>query len=222
MYDLAGGEKKQIQDVDVGFGSVALKHPEIFIALKKGAELARTQATHYPNPVFYNKNSDSRYGDLKKELGVCYVATSNEVAIAETFQHGGGGPGTPVLISEVQGMSVHRFRTARKLRLVDVFRVGAFMGYPLRDLVEAKGQGGEGYLLPQTMSAAIMRYSEDIDGLLYTSQVFASASNDSCIVLFERKKPQLVLVSSKPLVELELTNGQTAVEFLTDLKVTVE
>lgn len=219
---MAGGEKKQIQDVDVGFGSVALKHPEIFTAWKKGARLARTQATRYPNPMFYNKNSDSRFGDLKKELGVCYVATSNEVAIAETFQHGSGGPGTPVLISDIQRMSVHQFATARRLRLVDVAKASAFMGYKLRDLVEAQGQGSEGYLLPQTLSAAIMRHGEDIDGLLYTSQVFPSASNDSCIVLFERKKPQLVLVSSGPLVELELTNGQTAVEFLRDLKVTVE
>ncbi|MBW9242058.1 MULTISPECIES: RES family NAD+ phosphorylase [Pseudomonas] len=217
-------EKKQSQDVEQKIQSALLKHPEVIVDFKKGTPFFRVQPTRHKDPVFYNKNSDSRYGDLNKEIGVCYVAANTAVAIAETLQHGGEGPGSPVLMSEIQGMSVHELAADRDLRLVDVARMSAYVGgHKLRHLVEAKGQGSEGYSLTQTVSAACMRHSKEIDGFLYTSTVFPAASNDGCnVVLFEGRKKQLVPVSSKPLTEVELENGQTAIEFLADLDVTVE
>lgn len=218
--------KKQIQDVEAGVPSMFLKHPEVIVEVEEGAPVFRVQTKQHKNPIFYNKreDSDSRYRDSTREIGVAYVATIPEVAIAETLQHGRGGPGTPVLMSEIQEMVVYQMAAARKLRLVDIGMANAFIGgRKLRDLVEAKGQGSDGYVLTQALSSAIMRYSEEIDGLLYNSHVFPAAANDGWnIVLFERKTPQLVPVSSEPLTEVELANGQTAIEFLADLSVTVE
>ena len=223
---MGDGVKKQIQDVEKGVQSALLKHPEVFVEIEEGSPLYRAQATRHKNPIFYNKreDSDSRYRDSTREIGVAYVATIPEVAIAETFQHGVGGPGAPVLMSDIQDTSVYQMAAARKLRLVDVGMANAFIGgRKLRDLVEAKGQGSDGYVLTQALSSAIMRYSEEIDGLLYNSHVFPAAANDGWnIVLFERETAQLVPVSSKPLTEVELANGQTAIEFLLDLNVTVE
>ncbi|WP_122317034.1 RES family NAD+ phosphorylase [Pseudomonas cichorii] len=216
-------EKTHSQDIELGIQSALQKHPEVVIEIEKGTPFFRVQPTRHKDPVFYNKNSDSRYGDLTREFGVYYVAASKEVAIAEIFQHGGAGPGTPVLVTEIQAMSVHQLATDRTLRVVDVARASTFVGRKLRQLVEAKGQGSEGYRLTQSLSATIMRHSREIDGLLYTSTVFPAASNKGFnLVLFERRKTQLMPVSSKPLMEVELTGGQTAVEFLLDLNLNVE
>src|SRR5450830_376304 len=142
------------------------KRPELILEIDEGFVVSRCQPTMYDSdPPFYNPKSDSRYGDLLKTIGVWYVAGSCEVAIAETFQHGRVGPGTPVLRGEIEGCSLHELKTAHVLRLVNVERLSTYMGGKLRDLVKAKGQGSEGYLRTQMLSAAIMRLSSKVDGL---------------------------------------------------------
>lgn len=62
----------------------------------------RVQEQQYSDPLYYNRNSDTRYGDPQKKIGTCYVSFSDRVALAETLQHGGSGAGSPVLQSEVE------------------------------------------------------------------------------------------------------------------------
>ncbi|MDF3239305.1 RES family NAD+ phosphorylase [Pseudomonas veronii] len=218
------GEKEKNQDIEQEIQAVILKHPEVIKTIEKGTPFFRVQPTRYEDPVFYNKASDSRYGDLKQEIGVYYVAGSSEVAIAETFQHGASGSGSPVLFTEIEERSLHQLEADRALKVVDVARAAAYGGRKLRDLVKAKGQGSEGYALPQALSAAIMRSDKEIDGLLYTSTVFpGSASIEGCnLVLFDEREKQLVPKSSKPLTEVRTSNGKTAIQLLVDLKVSVE
>ncbi|WP_460115393.1 RES family NAD+ phosphorylase [Pseudomonas sp. H2_D02] len=217
------GEKNKNSDVEA-IQSVIAEHPEVIVEIATDTQLSRIQPTRHKNPLYYNENSISRFGDLHKEIGVCYVAGSSEVAIAETFQHGADGPDSPVLLTEIQERSLHQLKAARPLRVIDVARAAAFGGHKLRHLVEAKGQGSEGYLLPQTLSAAIMRDKGNFDGLLYISTVFpAAASMEGCnLALFGGRETQLIAESSKPLLEVELDSGKTAVEFLVELKVSVE
>jgi hypothetical protein len=219
---LNGENTKNLNDETIK--AIILKHPEVVRVIEEGTLLGRVQPTRHENPAFYNTDSDSRYGDLRKEIGVCYVAGSSEVAIAETFQHGAEGPSSPVLLTEIQERSIHQLRAARPLRLIDVARLAAFGGQKLRQLVEAKGQGSEGYLLTQALSTAIMRDLGMFDGLLYTSAVFpAAASIEGCnLVLFGGRETQLVSISSNPLMDFELASGKTAIEFLLDLNVSVE
>ncbi|MBF0638639.1 MULTISPECIES: RES family NAD+ phosphorylase [Pseudomonas] len=201
------------------------KRPELILKIDKGFEVFRGQPSMYDSkPPFYNPTSDSRYGDLWKAIGVWYVAGSREVAIAETFQHGRVGPGTPVLRSEIEGCSLHKLETARVLRLVNVERLSTYMGGKLRDLVKAKGQGSEGYLRTQMLSAAIMRLSIKVDGLYYGSTVFPSPGSwDGCnFALFDGRGPQLSPVSITPLTEVLLASDETAIELLVGLKVSIE
>lgn len=200
------------------------KHPEVIVEIEQGTLVSRVQPTEFDDPIFYNPNSDTRYGDQKKEIGVCYVAGSSEVAIAETFQHGPDGPGTPVLIKDIEERSLHQLITARPLKVVDVGRLAARAGKKLRHIVEAKGQGSEGYALTQLVSAVSMRHSDEIDGLIYTSTVFpAAVSLVGCnLVLFGGRETQLVAESAAPLAEVLLVSGETAVEFLVSLSLSVE
>ena len=115
------------------------------------------------HPVFYNRDSDTRYGDPAKEIGVCYVAGSSKVAIAETFQHGPDGPGSSVLMKDIMDRSLHQLKAARPLNVIDVGQLSAYAGRKLRDIVQAKGQGSEGYDLTQMLSAMSMRYSPEIE-----------------------------------------------------------
>jgi hypothetical protein len=216
-------EKHKNSDID-NIQSVISKHPEVVVEIATNTQLCRVQPTRHKDPIFYNKDSDSRYGDAYKEIGVCYVAGSSEVAIAETFQHGADGPDSPVLLVEIEERSLHQLKAARPLRVIDVARAAAFGGRKLRHLVEAKGQGSEGYSLTQMLSAAIMRHEGEFDGLLYTSTVFpAAASMEGCnLVLFGGREIQLKPESSEPLTQAELASGKTAIEFLLDLNVSVE
>jgi hypothetical protein len=201
------------------------KRPELILEIDQGFKVFRGQPSMFDShPPFYNPKSDSRYGDFLKAIGVWYVAGSREVAIAETFQHGQAGPGTPVLRSEIEGCSLHELETARVLRLVNVERLSSYMGGKLRDLVKAKGQGSAGYLRTQMLSAAIMRLGSKVDGLYYGSTVFPSpGSRDGCnFALFDGCGPQLSPVSITPLVEVLLESDETAIEFLVGLKVSLE
>lgn len=211
-------------DVEKDIQSALSKHPEVIIDLDEGTPVYRVQPTCHEDPFFYNPDSDSRYGDKNREIGVCYVACSSEVAIAETFQHGPNGQGTPVLIKEIEERSLYPLKTARVLKMIDVARLSAYTGNKLRDIVKVKGQGSEGYSLTQTLSAVCMRHSDEIDGLVYTSTVLPSVSRDECnLALFGGRATQLVSDGkASPLMEVVLENGQTAVEFLDSLKVTVE
>lgn len=200
-------------------------HPELIVKVDKDFVVSRAQPKEYDaDPPFYNPASDSRYGDLLKEIGVWYVAGSREVAIAETFQHGRAGPGNPVLRGEIEGCSLHQLKTARVLKLVNVERLSTYMGGKLRDLVKAKGQGSEGYLRTQMLSAAIMRLDSKVDGLYYGSTVFPSPGSwDGCnFALFNEGTPQLSPVSILPLPEVLLASDETAIELLVSLKVSVE
>ncbi|MBD8577546.1 RES family NAD+ phosphorylase [Pseudomonas syringae] len=204
----------------------ALKEKSPFYTLDKGALTSRVQLTRHENPLYYNGKADSnsRYAHIFRKVGVLYVARSPELAIAESFQHGQTGPGSPVLVSEIVERSLHQLEAVRPLKLVDIGLLLAGAGYKPRDVVQAKGQGSEGYFFPQMISTVCMEHSQEIDGLYYGSSVYApTGSPHGCnIVLFEGREPQLVPVSASPLMETLLTDGSTAVEFLMKLNVIVE
>lgn len=220
---MVSGAKKQSGDVEQAFKTAISNNPDLLVKIYADTPFSRVQPTRHCNPVFYNLESDTRFRDLEKEYGVCYVAGSSKVAIAETFQHGPDGPGTPVLMKDILDRSLFQLKAARVLTLIDVGQLAACMGWKLRDIVQAKGQGSEGYKLTQMLSAMCMRHSLEIDGLLYVSSVFPKAASlEGCnLVLFEGRETQLVPVSSEPLAEALLTDGKTAVEFLLDLKLSV-
>jgi hypothetical protein len=95
-------------------------HPQLWVEIKENEVLLRVQPTRYDdNPVFYNPDSDSRYADGSGNTAVLYLASSAELAIAETIQQGSSGPGTPVMRSEVEERSLHYLKVARPLRMVD-------------------------------------------------------------------------------------------------------
>ncbi len=217
--------KKETCDVDQvpAVDLVLSSHPDVIVRRPIDTPFSRVQPTRYDNPVFYNSDSNTRYGDRQKEIGVCYVAGSDEVAIAETFQHGPDGLGNPVLLKDIEERSLFHVKAARELVLIDVGRLAAYSGKKLRDIVEAKGEGSQGYSLTQTLSAACMRHSNEIDGLIYTSTVFPAVSVDQCnVVLFEGRETQLIPCGTKPMMAVQLGSGETAVEFLDSLNVAVE
>lgn len=45
----------------------------------------RVQHGGFEDPIYYNRSADSRYGDPQLAIGVCYVALSDIVAVAETL-----------------------------------------------------------------------------------------------------------------------------------------
>ena len=203
----------------------ALKEKSPFYTLGKGVTVSRVQLTEHENPLFYNDrlDSNSRYAHIFRKVGVLYVALSSELAIAETLQPGQTGHGSAVTVSEIAERSLHLLQTLRPLKLVDVGLLIAGAGYKPRDVLQAKGQGSEGYLLTQMISTVCMEHSQEIDGLYYGSSVYApTGSAQGCnIVLFDGRDPQVSAVSALPLMEAVLANGSTAVEFLLDLNVNV-
>lgn len=197
-----------------------LQHEDVYVRIEKDTTLERVQLTEYDDPRFYNPDSDSRFGDSKGKIGVCYVAGSGEVAIAESFQQKLNGD--PVLLKDLEVRSLFTLKTARPLKVVDVARLNAYVGNKLRDIVQAKGQGSEGYDLPQTLSSICMRHSDEIDGLVYTSTVLPGVSFGGCnLALFGGREAQLVPIDSTPVLEVELPSGETALGLLVSLKVSV-
>ncbi|MNP68042.1 RES domain protein [compost metagenome] len=95
--------------------------------------------------------------------------------------------------------------------------------HKVRDIVQAKGQGREGYALTQKFSQACMQLGQ-IDGLLYQSAVYTvTGSMNGCnLVLFEGRTPQVEAVSHRLVMEAVLSNGETAIEFLDSLGVALE
>ncbi|MNN98279.1 hypothetical protein D3C81_2176320 [compost metagenome] len=69
-----------------------------------------------------------------------------------------------------------------------------------------------------------MGLGQEIDGLLYTSAVYAkTGSIEGCnVVLFEGRKPHVKPIDHRPVMEVELATGETAVEFLESLGVVLE
>lgn len=203
-----------------------LKDKTPYVLLEQGVTTARVQLTEHRDPIYYNSkpDSNSRYAHLFRKVGVLYVALSSELAIAETLQHGQAGPGSPVSVSEIEARSLHQLQTVRPLKLVDVGLLTAGAGFKPRDVVQAKGQGSEGYLLTQMISTVCMEHSQEIDGLYYGSSVYApTGSSQGCnVVLFEGRDPQVVAFGAQPLMEAVLPNGSTAIEFLLDLNLVVE
>lgn len=196
----------------------------IFVEIPENQGAHRLQKSRYPDPIFYNKDSDSRYGDPKKEIGVCYVALSDNAAAAETLQNGQGGPGSPVLQSEIDELSLHKLVTTRKLRVIDVGLLARYAGGNLESIVQGRGEGSEGYAYTQALSSAVMRHDQTVDGMIYPSRVWpVTGSHEGCnLVLFEGRPPQLAALSSAPLNEVELSCGDTIYEFLARIKVPVE
>lgn len=196
---------------------------EPYINFEQGSTVARVQLTEHKNPVFYNRqpDSDSRYAHRERKVGVLYLAISPELALAETFQ---GDQHSSVSVREIQDRSLHHLKVTRDLRLADVGRLSAFLGFKPRDLLAAKGQGSEGYRVTQLISTLCMEHSHEIDGLIYSSSVYApTGTSAGCnIALFEGRGSQVEPVVAMPLMEAVLPNGETAIEFLETLSLSVE
>lgn len=159
-----------------------------------------------------------------RQTGVKYLAGSPEVAIAESFQHGGSRPGTPLSLSEIEATSLYSFSPLRELKLLDTQRISVYLGTKLGDLTQARGQGNaEGYLPTQRLSHLCMRQGSDVDGLLYVSVAYGTPTGKSgCnMVLFEGREPQLILLDSTPVMKVMLPSNETALELLQGLKVLI-
>lgn len=209
--------KKEIQTIISKLGISTRK-------IQAHVRLYRVQEIRHGHPVYYNADSDTRYGDPQKILGVCYVAASDMVAIAETLQHGKKGMGAPVLRSEIESKSLHQLEAARELAVVDVAELARNTGRMLSAIVESRGQGSEGYAYTQTLSEVVMRYTPCVDGLLYPSRVYPITGRwEGCnLVLFEGRPQQLTAICMQPLEDIELSSGETVGEFLNRLQIPVE
>ncbi len=201
------------------------KYPEMLIQIPAGTFLYRVQPSRYDaNPVNYRANSDTRYADPAKHTGVYYLGLSEEVAIAESFQPGQGIDDQPVRLSQLEQTSLHQLKTARELRVVDVAALAnRATHHKIRDIVQAKGQGREGYALTQKISQACMHQGK-LDGLFYQSAVYTvTGSMEGCnIVLFEGRSTQVEAIRHQPVMAAVLPNGETVAEFLYSLGVALE
>ena len=201
------------------------KYPDLVRQISAGTDLYRVQPSRYDdNPVNYRADSDTRYADPAKQVGVYYLGFTEEVAVAETFQPGQGVDDQPVRLSQLEQSSLHQLSAVRKLYVVDVAALAnRATHHKVRDIVQAKGQGRQGYALTQEFSQACMHRGE-IDGLLYQSAVYTvTGSMDGCnLVLFEGRPTQVKAVSHRLIMEVVLLNGETAVEFLDSLGVALE
>lgn len=202
------------------------KYPELVRKIAANMETYHIQdSEHDLKPPFYYPGSDSRYADSYQKVGVYYVGFSQEVAIAESFQPGQGVDDQPVRLSALERKSLHRLKTARILNVVDVAGLAnRATHHKIRDIVQAKGQGKEGYALTRLISQACMQLGKEIDGLLYPSAVYTvTGSMDGCnLVLFAERGTQVVSIDHTPMTEVVLSNGETAVEFLDSLGVALE
>lgn len=201
------------------------KYPELVRQISAGTLLHRIQPSRYDaNPVNYRADADTRYADPARQIGVYYLGFSEEVAVAESFQSGQGVDDQTVRLSYLELASIHHLKAARVLSVVDVAALAnRATHHKLRDLVQAKGQGREGYALTQKISQACMQLSK-IDGLLYPSAVYTvSGSIEGCnLVLFQGRALQVEATSHQRVMEALLSNGETAVEFLESLGVALE
>lgn len=185
--------------------------------------LYRAQDTHYDSPLYYNPDSDTRYGDRQKQIGVCYLGGSPETAIAETLQYGKSGPGSPTLFTDIEEKSLHEVVTLTPLRLVDVVALAKRCNVPLSEMV-ASNEGQERYSLTQAFADAIMRHKDQVDGIIYPSQANPSTGTMGGInvVLFAGRGHQLQPVSKQALMDIELESGETVVELLVGLGYSIE
>jgi len=201
------------------------KYPELLRQLSADIFLYRIQPSRYDaNPVNYRADSDTRYADPAKQVGVYYLGFSEEVAVAESFQPGQGIDDQPVRLSQLEQTSLHLLKTARKLCVVDVAALAnRATHHKIRDIVQAKGQGREGYALTQKISQACMHHDR-VDGLLYQSAVYTvTGSMQGCnVVLFEGRSKQVKAISHQPVMAAVLAHGETVIEFLDSLGVALE
>ncbi len=201
------------------------RYPELIREIPEGTILHRVQPSRYDaNPVNYHADSDTRYADPARQIGVYYLGLTEEVAVAESFQPGQGVDDQSVSFWRLEQTSLHRLKAARVLNVVDVAALAnRATHHKVRDIVQAKGQGREGYALTQKISQACMNVGE-VDGLLYQSAVYTvTGSMDGCnLVLFEGRRRQVEAISHQLAMEALLLNGETAVEFLESLGVVLE
>lgn len=218
--------KKKENDVAKQVVETLEKYPELVRQIPKGTVLYRIQPSKYDaNPVNYRPDSDTRYADPDQQVGVYYLGFSKEVAVAESFQSGQGVDDQAVPHSKLEQSSLHQVKVARNLNVVDVAALANRATHQkLRDVVQAKGQGREGYALTRQISQACMQKGKEVDGLLYPSAVYTiTGSMDGCnLVLFADRDLQVEPVDYKPVMEAELSNGEAPVEFLESLGVVVE
>lgn len=192
--------------------------------IARATRVYRVQHCGFENPIYYNRNSDSRYGDPQLAIGVCYVALSDIVAVAETLQHGRAGSTSPVLRSDIVMLAVHELRATRELAVVDAGALARNAGSPLQAIVASKGQGSVGYLYTQLLSDVVMRHAAQVDGILYPSQAYPiTASLTGCnLVLFEGRGDQLATLRRQTLDDLLLSNDETVGELLCRMQVAVQ
>lgn len=218
--------KKYENDVVKQVLDTLKKYPGLVRKIAANMETYHIQdSEHDLKPPFYYPGSDSRYADSYQKVGVYYVGFSQEVAIAESFQPGQGVDDQPVRLSALEKKSLHRLKTARILNVVDVAGLAnRATHHKIRDIVQAKGQGKEGYALTRLISQACMQLGKEIDGLLYPSAVYTvTGSMDGCnLVLFAERGTQVVSIDFTPVTEVVLSNGETALEFLDSLGVALE
>jgi len=200
-------------------------YPELLCQIPPGTVLYRVQPSRYDaNPVHYRADSDTRYADPAKQIGVYYLGLTEEVAVAESFQPGQGVDDQSVSLWRLEQTSLHRLKAARVLNVVDVAALAnRATHHKVRDIVQAQGQGREGYALTQKISQACMNVGE-VDGLLYQSAVYTvTGSMDGCnLVLFEGRRRQVEAISHQRCMAVLLPNGETAVEFLESLGLVLE
>lgn len=218
--------KKHENDVPKQAVETLTKYPELVREIAAGVILHRKQPSeHDANPVHYKPDSDTRYADPEQKVGVMYLGFSKEVALAESFQAGQGVDDQPVTLSALEMSSLHQLKTARILNVVDVAGLAnRATHHKLRDIVQAKGQGKEGYALTRQFSQACMQLGKEIDGLLYPSAVYSvTGSMDGCnLVLFAERGTQVEPIDYTPVTKVILSNGETAIEFLDSLGVSLE
>ena len=218
--------KKYENDVVKQVVDTLKKYPELVRQIPEGTVLHRIQGSkHDANPINYKPDSDTRYADPDQQVGVYYVGFSQEVAVAESFQPGQGVDDQPVRHSKLEQSSLHQLKAARILNVVDVAGLtNRATHHKIRDIVQAKGQGKEWYALTRQISQACMLQGKEIDGLLYQSAVYTvTGSMDGCnLVLFAERGTQVEPIDYKPVTEVELSNGETPVEFLDSLGVALE
>jgi hypothetical protein len=218
---MSGAGKKKSNDVAKQVSETLKKYPDLVQEIE--IPLYRTQPSKYDaNPINYKADSDTRYADPDQEIGVFYLGCSDKVAVAESFQPGQGVDNQAVPVSKLDTSSLHQLKPLRPLNLVDVAGLAnRSTNHKLRDLVEAKGQGAEGYELTREFSQACMQQGKTIDGLLYYSAVYSvTGSMDGCnVVLFDGRGPQVEPVDFKPVAGAVLSGDETTEDFLESLGV---
>ncbi len=205
---------------------VVESHAEATHILPEGTKLYRCQPSRYDeNPINYRANSDTRYADPDQKVGVYYLGLSKTVAVAESYQSGQGVDTQAVKLSTLEQSSLHELVTVRPLTLIDVGPLANRAKHlKLRHLVDAKGQGREGYKETRELAKACMELGEDVDGVLYPSAVYTkSGSMASCnVVLFDGRMPQVESVSFEAVLTAKLETDELASEFLAASGVVIE